>query len=440
LTSIFLPQFTILMADVCIIGAGLSGLACARELSQRGISWQILEATGRIGGRVATDHVDGFLLDRGFQVLLNAYPEAERVLDYGALNLRPFHSGAKIWLDNRFTTISNPLEHPENALSTLFAPIGSVADKFRILTLRNALLGMDYAQTLAGRERTTMAYLREFGFSERVIERFFVPFFGGVFFDNKLQTSSRMFEFVFRMFALGKATLPAAGMEQIPLMVASMLDTSNIHLNSPVQTLEYVSNGAASGAKDVNVKLSSGESIRAKAVIVATDWITAEKLTHHIAQQPVPQPKSRATTCLYFAAKTAPFQEPMLALNGTGRGLVNNLCVPSNIAPLYAPDGESLISASIIGIPQTDDETLCSAVRKECGTWFGTQVQDWRHIRTYRIEYALPDQTPPALSPAERPLKIGENIIIIGDYRATASIQGAMLLGRNAAQETMALS
>ena len=419
------------MSDVCIIGAGVAGLSAAIELSKRGVSWELHEATGRLGGRIATDRVDGFLLDRGFQILLNTYPEAERVLDYGALNLRSFDSGAKIWLGSSFTTIANPLEHPQHAMSTLFAPIGSMFDKFRILTLRNALIKQNYEQTLSGRERTTREYLREFGFSDRIIEHFFAPFFGGVFFDGKLQTSSRMFEFLFRMFALGKATLPAAGMEQIPLQLASQLNSKNIHLTSPVQAIEEVSNGVASGVK---VILGSGEEISVKAVIIATDWHTAANLSKNA----VVAPKSRSTTCFYFAAKEAPFHEPMLALNGTGHGLVNNLCVPSNVAPLYAPDGEALVSVSILGIPQTDDETLLTAVRNECVSYFGAQAKDWRHVRTYRIEHALPDQTPPALTPPERSLRLSRGLYVAGDHRTTASIQGALVSGKRVVEQLVA--
>ncbi|TAE28191.1 MAG: FAD-dependent oxidoreductase [Candidatus Kapaibacterium sp.] len=424
------------MLDVCIIGAGVAGLACAAELAKRGIDYVILESTGRVGGRVATDHLDGFLLDRGFQILLSEYPEAKRVLDYGALNLRAFDAGAKIWLGDRFTTIANPLKHPQNALETLFAPIGSFADKLRILTLQQTLTKMSFDAALQGRERTTAAYLREYGFSERMIERFFQPFFGGVFFDMKLQTSSRMFEFLFRMFALGQATLPAAGMEQIPLQMTSRLDASKVRLNSPVNYLEETSNDEASGMnKGMNVVLNSGETVQARHVVIASDWQTAAKLS----KEAVSAPKSCGTTTVYFAAKEPPVQAQMLVLNGTGRGLVNNMCVPNLVAPLYAPDGEFLISTSIIGIPKTDDETLLNAVRQECQNVFGKHVQDWRHLRTYRIEHALPSQEPPALSPTERPVQLSPRLFVAGDHRDTASIHGAMVSGRRVAEGIAAL-
>ncbi len=433
-------DFENIMLDVCIIGAGLAGLACASELAQRGIEYVVLESSGRVGGRVATDHLDGFLLDRGFQILLSEYPEAKRVLDYGALNLRPFDAGANIWLGDRFTTIANPLKHPQHALQTLFSPIGSVADKFRILTLQQRLTNMSFDAALQGRERTTAEYLREYGFSERMIERFFQPFFGGVFFDAKLHTSSRMFEFLFRMFALGSATLPAAGMEQIPLQMASKLDSAKIRLNSPVNYLEESSNDAANGMnkgmnKGMNVVLNSGEIVQARHVVIASDWNTAAKLS----KNEVSVPKSCGTTNVYFAAKEPPVQSRMLVLNGTGRGLVNNMCVPNLVAPLYAPEGEFLISTSIIGIPKTDDETLLHAVRQECQNVFGKQVQDWRHLRTYRLEHALPSQESPALTPTERPVQLSPRLFVVGDHRDTASIQGAMVSGKRAAEQIAAL-
>lgn len=419
------------MHDTLIIGGGLAGLSAALELTKRNCSWLLLESAERLGGRVATDEYEGFLLDKGFQILLDAYPEARQILDYGELNLRPFHAGARIWMGSRFTTISNPLEHPQHLLSTLFSPVGSLTDKFAILTLRSMLERSTLDDIFERRERTTHEYLRDFGFSERMMQHFFTPFLGGVFLDNKLDTSSRMFEFVFKMFASGKATLPAAGMGRIPRQLASRLNSSNIRLQTHVVSLEQAS------PNSVTVRLSDGQTLQAKTVLIATNWQTASHLVSTL-QVPRPSltiPKSRATTCLYFAAPKAPFREPLLILNGTGRGLVNTVCVPSNLAPLYAPEGQALISVSIVGSSKTDEETLNDAVLKEMRVWFGADVQSWRHLQTYRIDHALPDQTPPALTPPERSLRLTETIFVAGDYRYTASIQGAMLSGRRAAEQ-----
>ncbi|MCS6809547.1 MAG: FAD-dependent oxidoreductase, partial [Bacteroidota bacterium] len=209
--------------DVIIIGGGLAGLAAAQELSIRNISWLLLESTDRLGGRVATDVVDGFLLDRGFQILLDAYPEARRILDYGELNLRPFFAGARIWLGSRFTTVANPFIHPRYALQTLISPVGTLSDKFAIITLRSMLLQSSIEDIFDRPERTTLQYFRSFGYSDTILQRFLQPFFSGIFLDNKLETSSRMLEFVFKMFASGRATLPAAGMQRIPRQMAMHL-------------------------------------------------------------------------------------------------------------------------------------------------------------------------------------------------------------------------
>lgn len=196
-------------ADVIIIGAGLSGLACALALRQRGVEPLILEASDGIGGRVRTDRRDGFLLDRGFQVLQTWYPEARRVLDYEALDLRPFEPGALVRRDGRFHRVSDVWRRPARLPEMLFSPVGTAGDKLRMLALRRRALQGDL-ETLYEREETdTLSMLRGMGFSRRMIDSFFKPFFAGVFFEPDLQISSRAFDFVFRAFALGDTALPA---------------------------------------------------------------------------------------------------------------------------------------------------------------------------------------------------------------------------------------
>jgi phytoene dehydrogenase-like protein len=434
--------------DVVIIGAGLSGLCCALELSKRGLSWTIVEASDRVGGRVATDTVEGFLLDRGFQVLLDAYPETRRILDYNALDLRRFHAGAAIWLGNgAFATVSNPLRHPRETLATLMAPVGNLRDKISILRLRRRVTQGTLEALLQRPECTTLQTLQSYGFSEEIIERFFRPFLGGIFLDRSLATSSRMFEFVFRMFSLGSATVPARGMEAIPAQIASMLafqqpqpDTSTIQsaaahssanntlrLHSVAQTVQTTSTGAS-------VVLTTGERIAAKAVVVATDWHTAQKLTSGA----IPDVANCSTACLYFATTTPPssplLRKPLLLLNGSGKGFINNMCSPSAVAPETAPAGNTLISVSTVELPTISDEALMDEIRKELRAWFGSETASWRHLWTYRIERALPNQAPPALAYVEKPVKLSDTLFVCGDHRNTASIHGAMMSGRRAAE------
>ena len=255
------------MFDAIIVGAGLAGLACACDLHEKGLSILVLEASDAVGGRARTDHFDGFVLDRGFQVLLTAYPEAQKMFDYDALRLQRFENGALVRSGGKFHHLADPWRTPSRAFQTALAPVGSVSDKLKIAQLRRHVNRSSLDRIFDAPETSTSDFLRRFGFSPVVTERFFHPFLSGIFLENKLVTSSRMFEFVFRMFAEGDAALPARGMGAMSEQLASRLPAGSLRLNSRVMTIE------AGG-----ITLDSGQSIPARSVVVATDFVSAAAL------------------------------------------------------------------------------------------------------------------------------------------------------------------
>lgn len=408
--------------DVLIVGAGLAGLCCARELDRHGVSFKVVEASDGIGGRVRTDEVDGFLLDRGFQVLLTAYPESQRVLDYDALDLRSFYDGALVRFDGDFHRIADPLRDPLAVPQTVLSPIGTIADKLRVLRLRQSVRSPDLDALWARPEIATGEALRErYGFSESMIERFFVPFLGGILLDRDLQASSRAFEFYFRMFTEGDTAVPARGMQQIPEQIAAALPDHAIQLNTRVQH-----------AAPKSITLEHGGTVEAKAVVVATDGPEVAYLLNQFEP-----PASRSVLCLYYAAPDAPTDDPVLVLDGEGDGPVNNLAVMSNVSPHYAPAGQTLVSVSVIGNPSQTDAEIESRVRGHLRRWYGEAVDAWRSLKTYRILHAQPEQTPPALVPPERPARLADGLYVAGDHRTNASINGAMVSGRRAAEAVL---
>lgn len=404
--------------EVLIVGAGLSGLCCGIRLQQANVRFRILEATDGVGGRIRTDTVEGFQLDRGFQVFLTAYPEAKKLLDYNALDLRRFEPGALVRFGGAFHRLTDPWRRPVQGLRSVFSPIGSLIDKARVGWLRSRVLRGTLDDRFRGPETTTLQALQSSGFSASMIDRFFRPFLGGIFLDSELQNSSRMFEFVFRMFSTGDAALPGQGMEAIPRQLASGLPTDSVQLKSQVVRVDAQS-----------VQLASGERLRARAVVVAVEGAAAAKLLGGAIGD-----AAQGVTCLYFAADRSPVNEPLLVLNGEGHGPVNNLCVPSIAAPKYAPGNQHLISATVLGIHPADDASLQAEVRQQLAGWYGPEVNRWQHLRTYRIPYALPRQSPPALSVPERPVRWQPGVYVCGDHRDNASIQGAMVSGRRAAE------
>ena len=327
--------------SVLVIGAGLAGLACAWNLHQNGVSFQILEASSSVGGRVKTDRVNGFLLDRGFQVLLTAYPEARRILDYDKLSLKDFYPGALVRVGNGFHRVADPFRHPIDAFYSIYSPIGTLTDKFRIARLRRRVLAGGLEDLFNKPERKTIEALEKDGFSGEVIETFFRPFFGGVFLDPELQTTSRMFDFVFRMFSAGDTSVPADGMGAIPEQIHAKLPTGSVRFDTPVR--------AVTGT---TVQLASGERLSADRVVIATDAHAAARLVGTAS------PASHSVACLYFAADEPPIDEPILVLNGGGSGPVNNMCVPSLISNTYAPDGATLISTTILRPERYDPASI----------------------------------------------------------------------------------
>ena len=401
---------------VVIVGAGLAGLACAIRLNGQGQQVLLLESSDRVGGRLRTEKVQGFLLDRGFQVFLNAYPEARKLLDIESLDLRAFRPGALVFKGGKLHRLMDVFRCPGHALSTAFQPIGTLKDKLLVGKMRlQSLWPRSSPQTEDG--LTTEEYLRNYGFSPGMIDEFFRAFYGGIFLERELRTSSQMFRFTFRMFSLGKATLPARGMEAIPRQLANRLPQDAIRLNCPVTAV-----------KPGKVTLASGEDLRAKHVVIATD----AEITSRLAPSPGERPKKwRSVVGLYFSAPRSPLGEPIIALNGEGTGLVNNVCAVSDVAPGYAPRGRALISVSVLGLP--DHEKLEEEVRNELRNWFGSQVDRWEHIRSDRIQRALPEQ-PPGRGPCNSPgYRERGGIIVCGDHCTSASIEGALISGLRAA-------
>jgi phytoene dehydrogenase-like protein len=396
---------------ILIVGAGLSGLTCAVHLHEAGIPVQLVEASDDVGGRVRTDREDGFLLDRGFQVYLSAYPEARELLDLEALQLQPFSSGALLFNGEKLVRVMDVFKHPGNLLESALAPVGTLADKLRVALLRFRVMGSSSGDIASRPDLETQEFLDKFGFSQAMIDQFFRSFYGGIFLEKELRTSSRMFEFTFKMFSEGSATLPARGMGAIPRQLVERLPPQSIRLNTHV-----------SSANRNGILLAGGEEIKGSRVVIATHAVQTAEIIPGFAKQ---APAWRSVSNVYYGAKISPLAEPIIVLNASGKGLVNNFCVPSDVARGYAPPGHSLISVSLLGMHREPD--IPERVREELKSWFGNQVDDWQHIRTDVIRHALPEQRPGSLSPGYIE---HDGILICGDHTMSASIEGAIISGK----------
>lgn len=398
--------------DLVIVGGGIAGLCAAIHLQNEGLNIKILEATDRVGGRVKTDMVEGFLLDRGFQVLLTSYPEALRMLDYNSLGLKNFIPGAIVHYKNKNINLLDPIRKPIGALPALFSNLGNIADKLKVAALRNRVKRLSIDEIFEQPESSTINYLREWNFSTDFINGFFRPFLGGIFLEPALSTSNRMFQFVFKMFSQGFASLPSEGIEAISRQLAEQLKRSSIEVNAEVVKID-----------GEELTLANGEKIKARAFMLATTADVANKLIGKDSYDTT----YNTTKCMYFATDKPPIIRPILGLNGDKEGLVNNICVPSVVNPNYAPPGRHLISVSIIKpSDHLSKEDLVIAVKTEMRKWFKKEVRYWEHLKTYTIKQALPAKPSISIPNRNKIKAVKDNIWVCGDHIAYPSLNGAM--------------
>ncbi|MFG0266897.1 MAG: NAD(P)/FAD-dependent oxidoreductase [Rhodopirellula sp. JB055] len=466
--------------ETLIIGGGLAGLTCGRVLADAGREFRILEATDRVGGRVRSDVVDGFTLDHGFQVLLTAFPACQQFLNYHALRLCRFEPGALVRQKGQFRLLSDPWRRPTKALASAMNPVGSLVDKLRIARLRRASLRGSLQDLYERSAMSTLDRLQEDGFSERIIDQFFRPFLGGVFLEESLSVSSRMLEFVFRMFASGDIAIPADGMGAIPRQLAEGLPRGSIQYRATVQSVEPLSESeepavegrAPNGARH-QVVLSCGTVMTCRNLVIATPSGAAARLLGmgSIATEWL------GTSNLYYAADQSPDSRRLLMLRGDESGPIQSAVVLSNVAPSYAPPGKTLVSVSVDGSHELaeglDDEALDSHVRSQLKSWFGEDAMRWRLLRVFHVPYSLPRMSldtvlrspawedwrwansgdgnvslpessssgvpsaDEAMSGESRAGQSRAGVWLAGDHCQTPSIQGAMDSGRIAAEHLL---
>ena len=400
--------------EVAIIGAGLAGLACAIELQKNNIDFQIFEASDGVGGRVRSDVIDGFILDRGFQLYNPSYSEGKRLLNYEALDLKPFIPGVAIRDNKRLRIVVDPFRAKGFKLNLLKDIPGNPLSYLGLLRYFLSYLVTSDAQIATTKDISASDSLIKSGVRGNLLEKLLRPFLKGVFLESELKTSRKFLDVVLKTFLRGIPSVPAQGMQVISDQLASKLPMEKISLNTKIIKIEG------------NKLQTENEEIIAKKIVVATDPTTAiswlnleEKIMHTV-------------TTWYFKADQRVAElvkgKPILFVDASNNGPLTNAVVLTNAASSYAPSGQVLVSASAIAPHQNAD---LESVKKHLSVIFGLDTNSWQLIKQYQIKEALASMYPPfSLINSNQ---ISEDLFVAGDHRATSSIQGALLSGTNAA-------
>ncbi len=400
--------------SIAIVGAGLTGLSCAYHLEKKGFSPILFEKEDHPGGRIYSEKVNGFILDRGFQVFLSSYPEIQALFDLEELGARYFQSGALISHPKKgWIPLYNPRFHPLKWLkSTLRYPRKLPA--FIKLLFEYKRFEEDPRHWKMG-ILSTEELLEHLHISKEMIDSFFRPFFGGVFLENDLHTQAPIFMKRFYQFLTGRACLPADGMGSIAANLASKLKKTTIRYNTEVTGIDHK-----------HLKLANGETLHPDIIICCLDSRITNRFFPLIPCHPMV-----GVTCLYYSIDADRIKSHSLLMLGNRQGPINNLSIDSAVQPTYAPKGKHLLSATVVDPKWQKAPDLENRVRDQILHWTNAKPE---HLRTYVIETALPTQDhPPPLVDYHHPRLKG--VYLAGEVVDSASINGALASGRHLADK-----
>ncbi|MCP3817462.1 FAD-dependent oxidoreductase [Streptomyces sp. A3M-1-3] len=412
-------------ADVVIVGAGVAGLSAAHQLINAGVTVTVLEAAACPGGRMATERIDGFRLDRIGQLLSTSYPELRRTPGLDGLALRPFSPGVLVHSEGRHLrageagSARGALTAARALASAPRPPLGGALDQARLGAALGRIASMPTERLLARPERRALEALAGRGLPQRTVNGFLRPLLSALLCDPELTTSSRCADLALRGFARGRLCVPEGGAAALPERLAAALPPGTVRTGVRVRSVSISS----------VVTEDHGE-FGCRSVLLATGARAAAGLLPGLRV-----PGFHPVTVLHHAAPVPPLAEPALLLDADRRGPVAHTAVMSEVDPTRAPHGRALVSSTVLGTPPPAGD-LDPTVRAHLTALYGTGTDDWELLAVHHTPEAVPAM-PPAHD-LRRPVRVLAGLYVCGDHRDTSTVQGALFSGRRAAQSLLA--
>lgn len=401
--------------DIVIIGAGIAGLACAMKLKKNNRNFIIIEQSDRVGGRVGSIKENEYIFDLGFQVYNTEYYETNSLLNLKELKLKVFKPGASIYNGRRFEILSDPFRDPSTIFETFFSGMTTFKDKIKILTLKRALSSYCISEDQS-EDMTTLKYLKSYGFSNKIINGFFKPFFSGIFLENQLETSSKFFKNVFSNFNKGYAAVPVNGMQAIPDQMVKNLNPHNLLLGNKV----------IEAKNPEKIVLENNEIIEAKYMVLTGG--SNSLVNNHIVE-------FNSVRTFYFSSRVK-VKHPKYINLFPYDSLINNIAILSSVAENYSPEGNTLFSITIIESDLSKSE-LIDIIQDKLSTYYGDEKSNYIFMKEINIKQATIKQKTGYFD-----LKIEDkkNILFAGDYTTYGSIEGAVVSGIKTAEKLISMS